>query len=191
MKPLPRSKAFSLLELLVVIAILGIMAVAGAAALGGSGGKSLQNAASVASSFFSVARSEAILRRVPVRVVVDADSSRPGSESYLRRMAVIYSTNGGTTWDVASRWTTLPANAKFNADLSTVTNATMSYSGLSGAQGSQRFYYYEFQPNGQIPSSPQFVVSPLAGGTNQLYGFKVFRMGKLAFLNDPSAIRAQ
>jgi len=180
--------AFSLLELLVVIAIIAIMAAAGAMALGGSGGRSLNGAASVASSVFTQARTEAIMRRVPVRVIVDADNTSQKPDSYLRRMAVIYSTNSGTNWDAAAKWVTLPANAGFNTNKST--QQSMTNSGLPGAFGAKTFYYYQFEPNGQMITSSQFVVSPSVGGTNQLYGFKIHRMGKMTFFDNPNDILA-
>ena len=178
--------AFSLLELLVVIAIIAIMAAAGAMALGGSGGKSLNGAAAVASSMFTQARTEAILRRVPARVIVDADNTSQRPDSYLRRMAVIYSTNSGTSWDSAAKWVTLPANASFNTNKST--QQSMTCSEPPGALGSKTFYYYQFEPNGQMITSSQFVVSPSVGGTNQLYGFKIHRMGKMTFFDTPNDI---
>jgi hypothetical protein len=167
------------------------MATAGSMAFG-SGSKSLQGASAVASSIFTQARTEAIMRRVPVRVLVDAESSKP--DSYLKRMAVVANTNANNDWSVlgnvyqASKWTTLPANAKLDTNWSTTSNNSMTLSGLSGSQGSKTFYYYEFQPNGQMPTSPQFVLSPSAGGSNQLYGFKVFRMGKMVFFDGPDSI---
>jgi len=181
--------AFSLLELLVVIAIIAIMAAAGAMALGGSGGKSLNGAAAVASSMFTQARTEAIMRGSGgvVRVIVDADNTSQRPDSYLRRMAVIYSTNSGTSWDAAAKWVTLPANASFNTNKST-TSLSMTSSGLPGAFGSKTFFYYEFKPNGQMNTSAQFVVSPSVGGTNQLYGFKIHRMGKITFFDNPDDI---
>jgi len=186
----PSRAAFSLLELLVVIAIIAIMAAAGAIALGGSGGKSLNGAASVASSVFTLARTEAILRgsRGIVRVIVDADNTSQSPDTYLRRMAVVYSTNSGASWDSAAKWVTLPANACFNTAMST--KQDMTFSGLPGSVGAKTFYYYQFEPNGQMNPSSQFVVSPSAGGTNQLYGFKIHRMGKMTFFDNPSDIPA-
>ena len=62
--------AFSLLELLVVIAIMAIIAGAGVVALGGAGGRSPQGAASIASSVFNLARTEAIMRGTDTLVLV-------------------------------------------------------------------------------------------------------------------------
>jgi len=39
-------------------------------------------------------------------------------------------------------------------------------------------------------TSSQFVVSPSVGGTNQLYGFKIHRMGKMTFFDNPNDILA-
>jgi prepilin-type N-terminal cleavage/methylation domain-containing protein len=182
----PACAGFSLIELLVVIGIIAIMAAAGAMALGGGGGKSLGGSAAVASSVFTLARTEAIMRRVPVRVIVDADNTSQKPENFLRRMAVIYSTNSGTNWDAASKWTMLPGDASFHTVKST--KQSMTYGGLPGAFGAKTFYYYQFEPNGQMNPASQFVVSPSVGGTDRLYGFKIHRMGKMTFFDSPADI---
>jgi prepilin-type N-terminal cleavage/methylation domain-containing protein len=198
----PRA-AFTLIELLVVIAILAIMAVAGAMALGGSSGKSLKGSAAVASSIFGLARTEAIMRRIPVRVIVDAD---PASQNYLKRLAAIAPamTAGNPDWSSVTqiaKWQSLPANAYFNA-----ANSTQNTMTGGGLPGTSRFFYFQFEPNGQMApfqnsngqkvSIFQFVISPgvvnngsfQETGTNQRYGFKVFRMGNIAFFDDPGTI---
>ena len=180
-----RFAAFSLLELLVVVAIIAMMAGAGVAALGGGGGRGPQGAAAVASSVFNLARTEAILRSAETFVVIDTS---PSSENYLRRLSV--ATNGSRI----AQWTTLPSMAYFNETLST------SAGTINLPDGSQTLAckYYKFLPNGQLDgSSLQFVVSPGAiisgnfqeSGTNKRYGFKIHKMGKLTFFNDPSEIQ--
>ena len=190
----PRA-AFSLLELLVVIGILAIMAAAGVMALGGAGGKSLKGSAAAASSIFGLARTEAIMRKVPVRVIVDAD---PASQNYLKRLAVIAPamSAGSPDWTSVTqvaKWQTLPANAYFNAANSTQNPMNVPNGVLPG---SSKVFYFQFEPNGQMASSSQFVISPGVVnngsfqeiGTKQRCGFKVFRMGNIAFFDDPSTI---
>lgn len=186
--------AFSLIELLVVMAILGIMAVAGASALGG-GTKSLQGAAAAASSFFGLARTEAILRGTPVRLIVDTIYNPAKPEHFRRRMTIVNSTNGGTSWEQISKWTTLPANAFFSTDMSK-THGQVSITGLAGTTGAGSYEYYEFTPNGQAPARAQFVVSSgsVAGGAfternaDSRYGFFIHKLGKQTFFQDAGSI---
>ena len=180
------SHAFSLIELLVVIGLIAIMAAAGAMALGGRGGKSLNGSAAVAASMFGLARTEAIMRGTTTHLEVDSayDAAKP--DSYLRRMRVVVSTNGGMTYDYpVAKWTTLPGNAFFNA-------------GLSKSHGTNPTFY-EFQPNGQATTRAWFVISAGtvdSGGVfhpkeaNALYGFVLQKMGKPTFFSDPGEIRA-
>ncbi len=186
---------FSLIELLIVMAILGVMAAAGAMALGGSS-KSLQGAAAAASSFFGLARTEAILRGSPVRLIIDTtyDSARP--DNYRRRMTIVGTTNGGATWDQQiARWTTLPGTAFFNSDMSKP-HGKVAIPGLAGAGSGSIFDYYEFNPNGQASGSAQFVISSGAvnGGMFQerdatsRYGFFIHKMGKQTFFADSGSI---
>lgn len=187
------SSAFSLIELLVVIGILAIMATAGAVALGGSS-KSIQSAATAASSVFSMARTEAILRRVPVRVIVDTTFNSAKPEDYLRRIAVVAKKEGAQEWEQISPWTRLPANAFFNPDVSK-RYGSESMTGVGGSGNS--FAFFEFLPNGQA-SSPraQFIVTrgALAGsqfselGTANRSGFLVHKLGRMTFFTDPADI---
>ena len=188
-------RAFTLLELLVVIAIIGIMATAGAVSLG-SGSQSLQGASSIVSSIFGQARTEAIMRGTPVRVIVDTvyNSSRP--DNYRRRVALVASADGGSTWQQIGRWTLIPGQAFFNAEMSRP-NGTMSLAGLPGA-GSGTYGYYEFLPNGQAASRGQVVLSAgtvVAGNFQERSpgsrsGFFIHKLGKPTFFADPASIPA-
>jgi prepilin-type N-terminal cleavage/methylation domain-containing protein len=194
--PKRHSLAFSLIELLVVVAILGIMAAAGSAALTGSS-KSLSGATSVASTLFGLARTEAIMRRVPARVIVDTvyDPAKP--DNYLRRMAVIVRNEAGTGWEQVSRWTQLPGNAFYNKDASRKHDLD-SIPGLAGGAAVGPYEYYEFSPNGQAVGRAQFVLSRgiVQGGTFQEMsaasraGFFLHKMGKPTFFSDPTEIPA-
>jgi len=192
--PARKIPAFSLIELLVVIAILGIMAAAGSVALTGSS-KSLAGAASAASSVFGLARTEAIMRRVSARVIVDTvyDPAKP--DNYLRRMAVVVRNEAGTGWEQVSRWTQLPGDAFYNRDASRKHDSE-SIPGLSGGAAPGPYEYFEFTPNGQAAGRAQFVLSKgmVRGGNFQeagaqsRAGFFLHKMGKTTFFTDPAEI---
>jgi prepilin-type N-terminal cleavage/methylation domain-containing protein len=191
-----RVRAFSLIELLVVIAILGVMAAAGTVALS-NGSKSVAGAASAASTMMGLARTEAIMRRVPARLIVDTAYNSALPDNFRRRMTVVVSNDGGTTWEQVARWQTLPGSAFYNAELSKV-HGQMTIAGLPGATGSATYDYFEFQPNGQATARAQFVVSRgvAPGGTFQetsatdRSGFFVHKLGKQTFFADPAQIPA-
>lgn len=186
--------AFSLIELLVVIAVLGIMAAVGSAALTGSS-RSLSGATSAASTLFGLARTEAIMRRVPARVIVDTvyDPAKP--DNYLRRIAVVVRNEAGNGWEQVSRWTQLPGNAFYNKDASRKHSAE-TITGLAGGAAAGPYEYFEFNPNGQAAGRAQFVVSKgtLQGGVFQeagsesRAGFFLHKMGKPTFFSDPAEI---
>lgn len=173
---------FSLLELLVVIAIMAVVASAGAMALTG-GSKSVRGAASVAASLFNQARTEAILRGSETLVLVDTNYVPSRPDTYVRM--AIYSTNEG----LLSKWTLVPGRAAVHPDKTTrnLTNIT----GINNGNKSGQYLFFRYLPNGQASiagSGGQFVLKPSAGGSNELAGFRVQRMGRVTFFEDPSAI---
>lgn len=184
------SSAFSLVELLTVIGIITVLAGAGTVALRDAG-KSVQSATNAASSLFNLARTEAILRRTEVRVVVDTNFQPASPENFLRRLAVVARKADGT-WEMVTRWTALPGNSFFHEQLS----ATHGIEEMPGIPGG-RLAYFSFRPNGQAASSrSQFILA--AGeqregrfqekGENQRAGFFVHRLGRLSFFQSPSEI---
>lgn len=194
MKTPSRISAFSLIELLVVVAILGIMAAAGSVALTG-GSQSLSGAASTASTLFGLARTEAIMRRVPARVIVDTvyDPAKP--DNYLRRLAVVVRNEAGSGWEQVSRWTPLPGKAFYNSGASRK-HSSEAIPGLAGGAAAGPYEYFEFSPNGQAAGRAQFVLSKgsLKGGAfeeagnRSRAGFYLHKMGKPTFFADPSEI---
>ncbi len=150
-------RAFSLIELLVVIAILGIMATAGSVALNGNS-QSISGAASAASTLFGLARTEAIMRRVPARVIVDTAYDPAKPDNYLRRLAVVVQNEAGNGWEQVSRWTPLPGKAFYNKDASRKHN-TDTIPRLAGGAAAGPYEYFEFSPNGQAAGRAQFVLS--------------------------------
>ena len=196
MKRREKHSAFSLLELLVVMVIIAMLAGLGVAAFrGGSGGDGTREAASIASGFFSLARNEAIMRRVPSAVVVDGDPTQP--DNYLRRVAVAYQTNnptnGTTEWVQATKWTRFPGKVLFNTKFApgAVSNS------LPGAF-SNACYVYPFDAKGCNPGIAKFIVSlgSTDGGSfqernepNTRYGFMIFPLGQVAFYRDTADIQ--
>lgn len=188
------SSAFSLIELLVVVAIIAVMAAAGSVALS-SGSRSLSGATSTASTLFGLARTEAIMRRVPTRVIVDTAFDPEKPENYLRRLAVVVRNETNTGWEQVSRWTPLPGQAFYNQDASRKHDSEQ-ISGLMGGAGDGPYEFFEFSPSGQAKERAQFVLSrgTLEGGAFQeigsdsRVGFYLHRMGKPTFFRDPSEI---
>ena len=193
MKPSGKHSAFSLLELLVVMAIIAMLAGLGVTMFrGGSRGDGTREAASISSGFFSLARNEAIMRRVSSVVVVDADTTQP--DNYLRRVAVAYqSTNSPTQWVLSTKWTRFPGNVLFNTKLAPAppTNS------LPGAF-SNACYVYPFDAKGRTSGIAKFIVSlgSTDGGTfqernepNTRYGFMIFPHGHVEFYRDTADIQ--
>lgn len=189
--PTPHSstRAFSLIELLTVIGIIALLSGLGAVALR-DGGKSVQSAANSASSLFNLARTEAIMRRTQVRVVVDTNFSAARPEDYLRRVTLAALQDG--KWKMITRWTTLPGKAFFHRDLSEPHGSE-----VMPDMGDVALDFFEFQPNGQAARTrSQFIV---AGGEQQggvfrehgdqnRSGFFVHRLGRISFFQSPSEI---
>lgn len=198
-----RPRGFSLIELLVVIAIMALM---GSIALvyvknGGAGNSAPQGASNIASSVFSQARTEAIMRNVKTRVVVDT-VSETNSENFLRRLTIVYAStdaNGQTNWNQACKWIMIPNRIYYDKDYSLPHGTEKMAIGPETGD----WDYYEFLTNGQANNStanasvlPQFVVSPgqLVNGVFKTsnekarYGFVLHRMGRVAYFQDVEAI---
>lgn len=77
-------KGFTLLELLVVIAVLAFVTALAVPRLGGSTAAEMDAAVRVISSGLRHARSEAVTRGEPVRVVVDLENKRIGDRARMR-----------------------------------------------------------------------------------------------------------
>jgi prepilin-type N-terminal cleavage/methylation domain-containing protein len=195
--------AFTLVELLVVISIIVLMAALGVSAFkGGAASDGTRGASYLASTVFDAARNEAIMRRVPVRVIFDTSVRTSGSatpDTAFRRMTVAYTTNNGTSWTQSGRWIKFPANAYFDSG-SAGNWQSRGYTPMTSSSLSSGFgiptvlsaVAYEYLPNGQanysgVTTQPLKVVfSPgmLSSGTfierpdkKSLYGFVVNKLG--------------
>lgn len=184
------TRAFSLVELLVVIGIIALISGIGAVAMR-DGGHSVQSAANAASSLFSLARTEAILRGTEVRVVVDTNYQPSQPQNFLRRVGVAALREDGN-WEMISRWTSLPGNVFFHRELS-ASHGVESMPGL----GAGSLDYFAFRPNGQaVEPRSQFVVAGgeqnegvfLEHGDGNRSGFFVHRLGRISFFQSPSEI---
>lgn len=84
-------QGFTLIELLVTMMVIMIISSLVIASIsGGDGGNELNSAISRADSVFSLARSAAISRKTPVRVLVCNDSSLSASGGAFRRFLTVY-----------------------------------------------------------------------------------------------------
>jgi hypothetical protein len=165
---------FSLLELLVVVGLIIILASLGVSAFkGGNASDGTRGASEMVASLFDSARNEAIVRRVPVRVIFDLGGAASPIDTAYRRVRVAYSTNGGTNWVPSGPWTKFPGSAHYdacpltpmereaqhltNAVYSRPTGTNMILDGSSFGASSEGAvgFYYEYLPNGQISQQTQ------------------------------------
>ena len=104
-------RAFTLVELLAVIGIIAVMAtVIGVSLTGGNATASLGTSQRVGASIFQSARSIAVLKQTPTKVLIYGDNGG-GSDTgkYLRFMQVVYEDpESPGTWIAANTGTYLP-----------------------------------------------------------------------------------
>ncbi len=217
LRPFPGSSAvrprsgFTLIELLVVMAIIALLSGFVIAALGGDDGtRSLNAAISRMDSTFSLARSAAISRKTPTRVLVSFDPSHP---NYLRHVQVFYfnptpPSPATPRWEPFAEPELLPRNIHFNVPLSRGTIGLPQ--GWSTGMDTQTFalinpaanltpnpspsagnwLVYEFNSNGTVSteSRKRFILSrginPTNLDDNLSAGFVLFRSGKTVFFKD-------
>jgi prepilin-type N-terminal cleavage/methylation domain-containing protein len=168
--------AFTLVELLVVISIIliatSILFVGGG---GGGDGIKLSSAQRIASSIAQGARGQALLKNADTRLIVYSEANREGDpEKWLRYFGIVYraeevDADGNVVasgWKAATQGTYLPEGIYFDPELSGTrgwpSSATMNIDyprqnlQVDGSGGSE-YYYYEFNANGTMETSPDFV----------------------------------
>ena len=177
--PFKHSRAFSLVEMLVVIAVVSILMTAAAVGINGLGGKGVTSAVSTSEAIFDEARATAKARSIRACVLVARALDNNPSDD-LRRIIVAYERIDPTTgeplsdnsaaftdidWDISSRGTVLPEGVYFSDELSrldhqnsdgqiptiTLTDTKVNYRG--------EYYIYPFNSEGvcRIPGA-SFVI---------------------------------
>lgn len=158
----PKTKGFTLVEVLVVMAIIATLlgiGVAGIKSMASS--KGVSTAVPLAEGVFSQARQIAKSSGSPTRVVVYADTTGDNEdkrERYLRMMGVAVGRDGtgnpvksGETvalWRLISRPTTIPKNTFFNVNLSVSSGEDTVI--FPGSTVEKRCYVYEFNSEGAL-----------------------------------------
>ena len=129
-----RTKAFTLVEMLVVIAIMSILVTAGAVGLSGIGGKGVTTGVATSEALFDEARSTAVGRNLRSCVLVAKTLTNNPAED-LRRIVIAYEeteqnknspnfgqaknpSNPSPKWELSSRGALLPEKTFFSSRFS-------------------------------------------------------------------------
>jgi prepilin-type N-terminal cleavage/methylation domain-containing protein len=171
MKKYAFKRGFTLIELLVVISV--ILIASSIIFVGGNGGKgaSLSASSRIVSGITKGARGQAILKNSRTRLIIYTDDpSNLDEEKYLRYFGIVYEDNDNPEqWIAATQGTSLPEGIYFDADLSSdprhnwppTAKMNLEYPrSISKPEGGgEDFYYYEFNSNGTMSSSPNDFVN--------------------------------
>lgn len=170
-----KTKAFTLVELLVVISI--ILIASSIIFIGGTGGDGakLSSSQRIVSGIAQGARGQAILKNAETLLIIYAgkDQNADGDpEKWQRFFGIVYwgtDSDGTDGWLAATQGTFLPDGIYFNQDLSRdndwpESTMTLDYPRLkAGANtnpatggGGETYYYYKFNSNGTMSTSPDF-----------------------------------
>lgn len=203
----PKTKGFTLVEVLVVMAIIATLlgiGVAGIKSMASS--KGVSTAVPLAESVFRHAREVAKATGKKTLVVVYADNSGTNEETRERyhRMIGVAQTNGGVT-RLVSRPVTLPSNTFYNANLSNK-SVVASKCIFPGSTDLKDCYTYGYNSEGNMATSinlvKQFVVqagklrpgqdAPDADSNNSrdIGGFRIFASGSTAIYRSPNQLLA-
>lgn len=213
------SRAFTLVEMLVVIAIMSILMTAGAIGLGGLGGKGVTSGVASAESLFDEARSIAMGQRVKTRVMIAKNLTSNPAENLRRMLIVAQEVNPTTgvvspnTYVLTSRGVLLPDQVYYSQDFSVRDQVAGSgnlpeVTGFSGVKAANAgtYIYYEFNAEG-ICTTPgaSFVIGNGArnatsgtekprvtsAGKRDFGGFVVWRNGSTSLFRSPEQISSQ
>lgn len=163
--------AFTLVELLVVISI--ILIVSSILFLGGGGGDgaALSSSARITSGIAKGARGQAILKNSKTRLIIHNDLDQ-NVDKYRRYFGIVYADpddpdqSNPTSWIAATQGTYLPEGIYFDPAMSasngsgntwtTAAEMTIDYPrSVASVEGTgESFYYYEFNSNGSMSTSP-------------------------------------
>jgi prepilin-type N-terminal cleavage/methylation domain-containing protein len=170
--PRQQLAGFTLIELLVVVSIM--VAVASIIFLGGGNGSGtkLKAAQRIVSGIAQGARGQAVLRNMPARLIVYADTDKNlTDDKILRFCGVVYGDPGDVdadgkplSWVASNKGTFLPegiylnvvkSNAK-NASLGLLPTMKLNYPRAKSVKEGHGddYYYYEFNDNGTMASNP-------------------------------------
>ncbi|WOO43386.1 prepilin-type N-terminal cleavage/methylation domain-containing protein [Rubellicoccus peritrichatus] len=214
-------RGFSMVELLAVIAIISVMAVLIGVALGGGNESvALGNAQRIASSIFQSARSVAVLKQTPTRVIIYGDNgSQTDPSKFLRYIGVVYDDpdTAAVDWVGVNAGTYLPEGVYFMPDsrpssLVDATGGNMQSSNFNNSSSTdnisfpvrsgaaENFYYYEFDSNGmsENPGGTFVIHSGRKSGEDEVTvdnefavaGFAIRRIGGVTLFNDYEEIDA-
>ena len=212
-----RSRAFTLVEMLVVIAIMSILMTAGAIGLSGMGGKGVTSGVASVESLFSEARSVAVGQKTHSRVLVASKLTNSPSDN-LRRLMVVSAEIDAVTgkekspavWLPSSRPLLLPDQVYFSQKYSRkvasmgygiIDTMTLTAGVKAGFAG--EYFYYEFNSEGicDTPGASMILGSGArsvssttsqprvtASGKRDFGGFVVWRNGQTSLYRSPDQI---
>lgn len=154
-----RKQGFTLIELLVVITIIVIASSIIFVAGGGGDGAALSSSQRIISGIAQGARGQAILKNARTRLIIYSDdAANLDDEKRLRFFGIVYEDNNNPgQWIAATQGTYLPEGIYFDADKSDEGdsfNIQYPRSVSLPEGGGELFYYFEFNPNGTISTSP-------------------------------------
>lgn len=209
--PIRTHRGFSLVELLVVIVIMTILMTMGAMGIRNlTGGKGTSTALANTEAVFAEARSTAIGRGAPARVLIDVRDINDQS-NYLRRIVIAAQDIDPATglprnsWSLISRGYTLPDGVFYSMDLSRNSGtggAAMQPQSmpLTKATDSGSYVVYEFNSQGLCTTpGATFVLgsgarpkgsAPIVNGAakRDFAGFAIWGNGETSAFRNPAQI---
>ena len=156
------SKAFTLVELLIVLSLVMVASSVIVLSTGSGDGVSLKSSQRIISGVAQGARGQAILKQAKSRLIIYADrSSRSEEEKYLRFVGIItQDEKNPKKWVAATKGTHLPKGIYFNPKDSELISGyrkpfrqmKLRYPRIKPQREGigESYYYYEFNTNGTI-----------------------------------------